>query len=580
MSKNIVIIGGVAGGMSAAARARRLNESASITVLEAGGFVSFANCGLPYHIAGRIADESKLLVTTAQRVRDRFNISVHTHTRATSINRDTKTIHATQNGQSVSFPYDVAIIATGAAPILPNIPNATAPNVLTLRSMEDTRALQSLLATRNAKHAVIVGAGFIGLEMAEALTDRGLKVTLIEKFPHVLPPLDPDMAQLVEQELRAHGVRVITGNGLKSLVGTETEVTAVETEDGQTIPADIVLLSIGVRPNTDLAKLAGLTLGSTGAIAVDAWQRTSDPTILAVGDATEVISGTTGKTARVPLGGPANRQGRVAGTVAALDSVPPSSSPAAGTVMGTAIVQVFSLSAGLTGLTEKAATAANIPYDTAYITAAHHASYYPGANPLRLKLLYDPTSGKVLGLQAAGQSGIDKRLDIVATLLHFGGTIHDLARLDLAYAPQFGSAKDPLHMAAFVAENQSTDLLETVHTPPTGALLLDVRSPSEFASGTLPGAINIPLESLRQRISELPRDRDIVTFCQIGQRGYVAYRILRQLGFAQVQNLAGGYTVAASLPLGAPPSRPATSPHAPSAASSSRSPAPLPAGTR
>jgi NADPH-dependent 2,4-dienoyl-CoA reductase/sulfur reductase-like enzyme/rhodanese-related sulfurtransferase len=553
MSKRIVIIGGVAGGMSAAARARRLNEQASITVLEAGGFVSFANCGLPYHIAGRIRDENKLLITNPQRLRDRFNIDVHTHTRAVSIDRASKTVLALRDGTSepVAFPYDVAIIATGAAPIIPPIANADRPNVLTLRSMEDTRRLQGLLQSGEGRNAVIVGAGFIGLEMAEALVDRGYQVLLIEKAERVLPPLDGDIAELIEIEAAARGVRIVTGTGLKSLTESGGRVTAVETEDGRSYPADVVLLSIGVRPNVDLARSAGLILGPTGAIAVDPWQRTSDPAILAVGDATEVVSGTTGQAARVPLGGPANRQGRVAGTVAALGEVPAVGTPAAGAVMGTAIVQVFSLSAGLTGLTEKAARAAGIPFDTAIVTAAHHASYYPGSHPLRLKLVYRPDNGKLLGLQAAGQSGVDKRLDIAATVLHFGGTVADLARLDLAYAPQFGSAKDPLHMAAFIAENQRGGLVRTVRTVPAGSILLDVRTPDEFVAGHLPDAVNIPLESLRQRLIELPKDRDITTYCQIGQRGYVASRILLQRGFTRVANLAGGYTVAARLPLGA-----------------------------
>ena len=551
MSKNIVIIGGVAGGMSAATRARRLDESARITVLEAGGFVSFANCGLPYHIAGRIKDESALLVTTPKRIADRFNIDVRTQTRAVRIDRSTRTVHAVHAGEEQVFAYDVAVIATGAAAIVPAIAGATAPNVLTLRSMEDTRRMQELLGRGGVRRDVVVGGGFIGLEMAEALTDRKLDVTLIEKNGQVLPPLDAEMAALVELELRAHGVNVVTGTGLGRLVGGAEGVTGVETEDGRLFPADLVLLSIGVRPNVELARGAGLMIGATGGIAVDGWQRTSDPAILAVGDATEVVNGVSRGFARVPLGGPANRQGRVAGTVAGGGAVPRDSQPVAGTVMGTAIVQVFSLSAGLTGLTEKAAVAAGIAHETAVITASHHASYYPGAHPLRVKLVYEPGSGKLLGAQVAGRDGVDKRLDVLATVLHFGGTVEDLARLDLAYAPQFGSAKDPLHMAAFVAENQLAGVVKTVRVIPPEALPLDVRSAAEFAGGSLPGAINIPLEELRRRASELPRDRAVVTFCQIGQRGYVAYRILHQLGFTRLANLEGGYVVAASVPLGA-----------------------------
>lgn len=552
MSKKILIIGGVAGGMSAAARARRLDESASITVLEAGGFVSFANCGLPYHIAGRIADERKLLVTTADRVKARFNIDVHVGTRATRIDRAARRVEAESASGVHSYDYDVLIIATGASPVVPPIEHSKASNVLTLRSMEDTRALQALLSQHRPTRAVIVGAGFIGLEMTEAMVDRGILVTLIEKNDRVLPPLDPDMAEIVEKELAAHGVKVVTGTGLKALHGTDQRVTAVETEDGQVFEAGVVLMSIGVRPNIGLAKEAGLAIGPSGGIAVDGWQRTSDPSILAVGDATEVRLGVTGALTRVPLGGPANRQGRVAGTVAALGHYPCATAElvAAGPVLGTAIVQVFSVSAGLTGLSEKAAKAAGIDYDIAVVTAAHHASYYPGARPMRLKVVYDPKTGRVLGGQAAGQSGIDKRLDVIATLLHFGGKITDLARLDLAYAPQFGSAKDPLHMAAFVAENQMGGITRTVSKVPADALLLDVRTSEEFAGGHLAGALNHPLETLRQTAASLPKDRPIVTYCQVGQRGYVAERMLRQLGFTQVSNLRGGYTVAAGLPLG------------------------------
>lgn len=551
MSKKIVIIGGVAGGMSAAARARRLDESASITVLEAGGYVSFANCGLPYHIAGRIADERKLLVTTAERVKSRFNIDVHLNTRATRIDRVHRKVEAEGPEGIRTFDYDVLVIATGASPVVPPIPHVRAKNVLTLRSMEDTQALKALLTTCKPQRAVIVGAGFIGLEMAEALVDCRMTVTLIEKNDRVLPPLDGDVAMLVEQELERHGVNVVVGTGLKALHGDDEKVTAVETEDGRRFDADVVLLSIGVRPNVQLAKEAGLTIGPAGGIAVDGWQRTSDPSILAVGDATEVRLGVTGGSGRVPLGGPANRQGRVAGTVAALGHCPGTTCevPAAGSVMGTAIVKVFSVAAGLTGMSEKAAKAAGMDYDVAVVTASHHASYYPDAQPLRLKLVYDRKTTRVLGLQAVGRDGVDKRLDVVATLLYFGGKVADLARLDLAYAPQFGSAKDPLHMAAFVAENQLSGVTRTVTTVPDGAVVVDVRTPEEFAEGHLPGAVNHPLETLRQTARSLPKDRPLVTYCKVGQRGYVAERLLRQMGFTDVANLRGGYWAAAGLPV-------------------------------
>lgn len=557
MSGRILVIGGVAGGMSAAARARRLDESADITVLEQGGFVSFANCGLPYHIAGRIEKESALLVTSVAKLRDRFNIDVRTGMRAERIDRERRQVEAVDvlTAQKRTFGYDKLILAVGASAIIPPMEKVRAKNVMTLRSMEDTQGLKKFLGGNNVMEACIVGAGFIGLEMAEALTDRGIRVALVEKAPQVLPPLDADMAVPIQQELEYKGVSVITGTGLKSLVGAGERVEAVELEDGRRISADLVLLSIGVRPNTDLAQSAGLKLGPTGAIAVNAFQQTSDPDIYAVGDATEVTHGVTHTASRIPLGGPANRQGRLAGTHAVESLARTEGSGAYMTdkslpVMGTAIVGVFSLAAGITGLSERAAQGIKgLAFDVAYVTAGHHASYYPGATPVRVKLVYEVPTGRVLGAQAVGQNGVDKRLDVVATLLHFGGTVHDLASLDLAYAPQFGSAKDPLHMAAFVAINQLNGTSVATPTPPEGSLLLDVRTPEENARGSLPGAISIPLESLRQRHTELPRDRQIVVFCQVAQRGYFAERMLRQLGY-NVLNLKGGYTLAAQLPLG------------------------------
>lgn len=549
MSKRIVIIGGVAGGMSAAARARRLDERAEITVLEQGGFISFANCGLPYHVAGRIEPEGKLLITTPAKVKERFRIDTRTGVRATAIDRAKREVRAVElaTGKELAFAYDKLILAVGAAPIVPQASGVDAPNVLTLRSMEDTRALQHKLAHENILDAVIVGGGFIGLEMAEALTDRGVRVTLVERNPHVLPPLDGEMAVPIEQELKSRDVELVLGQGLKSILTENGRAIAVEVESGRLLGADLVLLSVGVRPNVDLARDAGLTLGTSGGIAVNVHQQTSDPDIYAVGDATEVVQGVTDAKTRVPLGGPANRQGRVAGTHAVLGD--DASAGGAQRVMGTAIVQVFGLSAGVTGLSEKAARAAGLSFDTAYVTAAHHASYYPGAEKLRIKLVYETPSGRVLGAQAVGRAGVDKRLDVVSTLLHFGGTVHDLALLDLAYAPQFGSAKDPLHMAAFVAANQLDGTMPAVSSVPEGALLLDVRTPEEFASGSLPGATNAPLETLRDHLGELPKDRPIVTFCQVGQRGYYAQRILTQHGFTHAKNLKGGYALAAQLPL-------------------------------
>jgi len=545
-SPNIVIIGGVAGGMSAATRARRMNENAKIIVLEKGGFISFANCGLPYYLNGRIDSEDKLLITTPANVHKRFNIDARVHHEAISIDRANRQVkvldHAT--GQTYALAYDKLILAPGAAPVIPPIDHVRLPNVFVLRSVEDTRAIRQWLDERQPKSAVLVGAGFIGLEMAESLRDRGLAVTLVEKSSHVLPPLDTEMALPVTAELRNHGVTVTTGIGLKALEAADGLVNVVILENGQRVPADIVLLSIGVRPNTGLASAAGLTIGKSGGIAVDACQRTSDPDIYAVGDACEVVHGVTNQHLRIPLAGLANRQGRLAGEYAATGSA-----PAAGKGLGTAIVQVFGLSVAITGLGETAATAAGFSADSAFILPSHHAGYYPGAKQLRLKLIYDNTTGKVLGAQIVGEAGVDKRIDVLATAIAFGATVDDLAWLDLAYAPQFSSAKDPIHLAAMVAQNQRRQLMSGIWLSQIDPadFLLDVRTPTEFAAGTLPGATNVPLDQLRNRIAELDATKRTVVFCQVGLRGYLAQRILKQRGFNTVRNLKGGYTLASQM---------------------------------
>ncbi len=539
----LVIVGGVAGGMSAATRARRVNESAEIVVLEKGGFVSFANCGLPYYLAGRIAPESKLLVTDARKLRERFNIDARTGHEVMRVDRSGKEVEVRDHvhGKTYSLGYDKLILATGAAAIVPPDPNAKAEGVFVLRSMEDTQAIHAYLATKRPESIVIVGAGFIGLEMAEAMVDRGLKVELIERNPQVLPPMDPELGRVVRQTLEKHGVSVHVGVGLKSLRADSGCVTGVELDDGRVIAAEMVLLSIGVRPNLGLAQAAGLAVGTSGGLLVDELGRTSDADVYAVGDMIELKHGVTGRATRIPLAGPANRMGRRAGEHA-VSGVGASS----GRVMGTAVLGVFETTAALTGLSETAAKTAGIACETAYVSPNHHAGYYPGAEGMRIKLIYDPSNRKLLGAQAVGGQGVDKRIDVAATVLHFGGTIDDLASLDLCYAPQFGSAKDAIHMAAFVAQNQADGFSPSVAPDrlPSNAFLVDVRTPDEFARGTLMGAINLPVDTLRESLDKLPRDRAIVVFCQVGQRGYVAQRILRQRGFNEVLNLKGGYSLA------------------------------------
>jgi NADPH-dependent 2,4-dienoyl-CoA reductase/sulfur reductase-like enzyme/rhodanese-related sulfurtransferase len=476
-------------------------------------------------------------------VKERFGIDARVGHEVRRIDRANKQVQDVERetGTHYSLPYDKLILATGATPIVPLIEHVRAPNVFLLRTVEDSRNAHRWIEKHQPASAVVVGAGFIGLEVAEAIRERGLRVTVVERADHALPPLDAEMATTVADELAKHGVELITGCGLKSLHAEDGLVTAVEVEDGRVVPADIVVLAIGVRPNVALASDAGLTIGTSGGIAVDAFQRTSDPDVYAVGDAAEVTHGVTGVSVRVPLAGPANRQGRLAGEHAATGS-----SPRAGKALGTAIVQMFDLSVGMTGLGEAAARKAGFDVDTAYALPSHHATYYPDAKPLRIKLIYDATSGRVLGAQMVGAAGIDKRLDVIATAIHFGATVDDLAEVDLAYAPQFGSAKDPVHIVAMVAQNQKEGVMPAVSAMElTGdEALVDVRTPAEFAKGSLSGAINIPLDDLRERLSEVETRTPTVTFCQVGQRGYVAQRILRQHGFPSVRNLKGGLTMA------------------------------------
>jgi NADPH-dependent 2,4-dienoyl-CoA reductase/sulfur reductase-like enzyme/rhodanese-related sulfurtransferase len=520
-----------------------MNEEASITVLEKGGFVSFANCGSPYFLAGRIRDERDLLVATPEKLRARFNIDARVGQEVTRIDRSAKEVEVRDLavGNLFRLPYDKLILAPGATPIVPQIEHVNAPNVFLLRSMEDTRSIDTFLRNQAPKTAVIIGAGFIGLEMAEALRDRGLVVTLVEKAPHVLPPLDPEMAVAVTEELERHHVRMVAGRGLTTLHTRFDRVAEVEVDGGDRFSADVVLISIGVRPNTVLAHASGVILGPSGGIAVDAVQRTNDPDIYAVGDAAEAVHGVTGRTVRIPLAGPANRQGRTAGEHAATGSAPIS-----GTIIGTAVVQVFDRIVAITGLSERVACAEGFDVDTAFVTANHHAGYYPGAELMRLKLIYDRKTGRILGAQAVGGAGVDKRIDVIATAIHFGGTVDDLVTLDLAYSPQVGSAKDPVHLLGMVAQNQLRGLMPALSPGGLNAhRLVDVRSESEFSGGSLHGAVNIPLEDLRHRLAELDFKAPTLVFCQGGTRGYVAERILAQNGFGNVRNLKGGISLAA-----------------------------------
>ncbi len=535
----LIIVGGVAGGASAAARARRLSEDAEIVVIERGPDVSFANCGLPYHIGEVIPDRAKLLVTTADRLRERFNLDVRANSEVVSIDRKKKVvvIHDLKSGKSYEEPYDKIILAPGAAPIRPAIPGADLPHVYTLRNLVDTDRIKQAV-DGGIRQAVIVGAGFIGLELAENFIHRGIATTVIEHSPQVLGPFDPEMVAPIATAVVKMGVELLLGQSAEAIVATADGMT-IRLSSGRECLAQLVVLGIGVRSENHLATEAGLEVGPRGGIRVNEFLQTSDADIYAVGDAIETTDFTTSVRTQVPLAGPANRQGRIAA-----DNVFGRQSKYRGT-QGTAILGFFDHTVAMTGSSEKTLKRLGKNYRKVYVHPAHHAGYYPGAVGMTLKLLFDPQTGKLLGAQGVGGAGVDKRIDVLAVAIQAGMTVFDLEEMELCYAPQFGSAKDPVNMAGFVAaglvrgDHPQTDW-ETIAAAPDSAFLLDVRTELEFNNGHIPGALNIPVDSLRGRLAELPRDRPIVAYCQVGQRGYLATRILMQSGF-NVSNLGGGY---------------------------------------
>lgn len=542
----IAIVGGVAGGASAATRARRMNEGAEIILFEKDEYVSFANCGLPYYIGGEITDRSELLVTTPELLACIFRLDVRILHRVTRINRDSKTISVRDHktGETYGQGYDKLILAPGAEPFVPPIDGAAAAGVFTLRNLDDTDRIKAAVDSGGSKKAVVVGAGYIGLEMVEQLVNRGFSVVLAELQPQVVPLFDAEMARPLEKELEKHGVELHLGDGIKRvLIDGKGAAAGVELESGETIEAGVVILGMGVRPNLELAKGAGLAIGPGGGIAVNDYMQTNDPDIYAVGDAAEYTFGPTGEIMRVALAGPANRSGRLAGEHAATGN----SSPMA-PVYGTSIVRAFGQTAALTGLTVRMAGELKRPGCSVTIVANQHAGYYPGADMITLKLVYEPDTGKVLGAQAAGRAGVDKRIDVIATAMAMGATVRDLAGLDLAYAPPFGSAKDPVHIAAFAACNQLDGLEDfaAADADLSGKQVVDVRSPEEVSKKPLAGAghaINIPLCDIRDRLGELDVKKETVVSCAVGKRAHFAARILRQRGFKKVRNLSGGAIV-------------------------------------
>ena len=536
----VLIVGGVAGGASAATRLRRLDEKAQIILFEKGPYISYANCGLPYYIGGEIKERENLLVTKPALLRGRFGVDVRTDSEVVAIDRQAKTVTVKnhQTGETYKESYDKLLLSPGASPKKPDWEGVNLPGIFTIRNVPDTCAVDDFIRETGAKRAAVVGGGFIGVEMAENLTARGLSVTLMEYQEQVLPPLDPEMAAIVHTHLRQNGVNLALGTAVSGFEKAGTGI-LVKTGKGD-LETDLVILSVGVAPDSGLAKEAGLELGMGGSIAVNDLFQTSDPDIYAVGDAIQVRSRLTGQDTLLPLAGPANRQGR-----AAAESILGRKPSHSKDVLGSSILKVFQLTAASTGLNEKQLKAAGIPYLKTYTHPASHAGYYPGGTPMSMKLLFGP-DGKVFGAQAVGQDGVDKRMDVLATVIRLGGTIYDLQDLELCYAPPYSSAKDPVNMLGFTAANILNGDMKDFYCEDLAGLdfdkvfLLDCRTPAEFAMGTIPGAVNIPLDELRNRLEELPKDKPVYEFCQVGLRGYIAYRILSQHGF-EAYNLSGGY---------------------------------------
>jgi NADPH-dependent 2,4-dienoyl-CoA reductase/sulfur reductase-like enzyme/rhodanese-related sulfurtransferase len=537
----LLIVGGVAGGASAAARARRLSEDAHIVLFERGPDVSFANCGLPYYLGGEIAERDKLLVVSPDRLRTRFNLDVRVRTSVERIDRAAKKVHVRDLASAREYEenYDKLILAPGAAPLRPPLPGIDLPGIFTLRTLQDMDRIKGKM-DQGVKQTVVIGAGFIGLELVENFVRRSIATTVVELQDQVLPPFDKEMVTPIAQELASKGVSLLLGQSAEAFESAPDGL-VIRLKSGQRLPAQLVILGVGVRPENKLAVEAGLEAGPRGGIRVNDHLQTSDTDIYAVGDAIEVEDFVTGEPAQVPLAGPANRQGRIAA-----DNIFGRSVRYRGT-QGTAIVRVFDKTAAMTGASEKQLKRSNRSYRKVYVHPTNHAGYYPGAQTMTLKLLFDPVTGKVLGAQAVGGDGVDKRIDVLAVAIQAGMTVFDLEEMELAYSPQYGSAKDPVNMAGFVAggllrnDHPQVDVEAVVATPAgESPYLVDVRTPQEYAGGHIPGAVNLPVDELRSRLGELPRDRQIAVYCQVGQRGYLATRILRQSGF-QTANVGGGY---------------------------------------
>ncbi len=539
--KRLLIVGGVAGGASCAARARRLSEDLEIVIFERGPFVSFANCGLPYFVGNVITREQDLLVATPKLFKERFNIDVRVRHNVRAIDPENQSITVLdiERGDLHEEPYDHLLLAPGSRPIRPKIPGIDLPGIFTLWTIPDTRDIMAWINRAKVKHAVVVGGGFIGLEMTENLKRRGLDVTVVEMARQVMPPLDPEMAVFVHEHMKKKGIRLRLGQAVTSFQDTGAGNIVVGLSKGDSLEADMVILSVGVTPRTDLAKAAGIEIGTTGGILVDSAMGTSDPRIHAVGDAVEVTHAITGRPILLPLAGPANRQGRIAADNIVGGGTP----PAFRGVQGTAVCGILDLTVAATGLSERQLKeAGDVTYDKVYLHPNDHAGYYPNAKTITVKLLFRVPDGRILGAQAAGQAGVEKRIDVISTMIQHGASVFDLAEAELCYAPQYGSAKDPVNFAGMIAGNSLSGLVSVCHWEdlPASAYLLDVRTRGEYGKGCVKGAVNMPVDELRTRMDTLPSDREIYAYCYVGLRSYVACRILSQHGF-RVHNLSGGY---------------------------------------
>ncbi|MHA1201245.1 MAG: FAD-dependent oxidoreductase [Candidatus Heimdallarchaeaceae archaeon] len=545
MVKKVLIIGGVAGGASTAARLRRLDEFAEIIILERGPYVSFANCGLPYYIGRIIEKQDALVLQTPVDFLNKFNIDVRVNNEAISIDRKNKEVHVKdlRDGDEYKLPYDTLVLSPGAYPIRPNFEGIESVPVFTLRNIPDTMKIEEFITNTNPTSAVVIGGGYIGLEMAENLSIRGIRVTIVELLDQVIPTFDKEMAQFINNEITLNRIKLVLSDGVKSFSVNAVDCIGkycVKTQSGKNIDADLIILSIGVRPESHLAKEAGLELTERGFIVVNKHMQTSDEDIYAVGDVIQITNFITNEFTAVPLAGPANRQGRIAA-----DNIAGRDVEYKG-VLGTAVLQVFNQTAAQTGLTEKQLVKTDIKFEKIYIHPKNHAGYYPEAFPVHIKLLYELETGKILGAQAFGGEGAEKRIDVISTVIYFGGTVYDLQDLELSYAPPFGSARDAVNMAGFVASNVHMGDLKIWHwhnaekISKENGTIIDVRSPEDFEQGSIPGAINIPLQLIRSRLNEIPKDKPVYFCCMVGFTAYLACKILQAHGY-DARNLTGGY---------------------------------------